>query len=152
MDWQKIIIHHSASPTKVHRAGRWTPVDAAMIREWHLARGWKDIGYHFVILPDGSCESGRPLTQPGAHCKAGNRNFMGIGICLVGNFSKTREVPEAQLSALISKIISLMDIYAISEFDVELHREAPGAATECPGLYFPTERFRQTLHESVHQT
>jgi N-acetylmuramoyl-L-alanine amidase len=145
MDWQKIVIHHSASPTRVRRGKDLIPVDAAMIRQWHLGNGWSDIGYHFVILPDGTCEEGRPLYRQGAHCTAGHRNFIGIGICLVGNFSEIREVPEAQLNGLLHKIRSLMAEYPLTSADVELHREVPGAATECPGYYFPADRLREEL-------
>ena len=148
MDWQKIVVHHSASPTTVRMGARVIPVDAAMIREWHLVNGWSDIGYHFVILPDGRCEEGRPLYRPGAHCKAGRRNFMGIGICLVGNFSKTR-VPTAQLDGLVKHTLSLMGTYGLTIEDIELHREVPGAATECPGKYFPAEEMRKKLREHL---
>lgn len=148
MDWQKIVVHHSASPLTVRIHGESVPVDAAMIREWHKTRGWRDIGYHFVILPDGRCEDGRPLYTPGAHCKAGGRNFSGIGICLVGNFSETI-VPDQQLSGLLDKVVALMAAFHLQEEDVELHREVPGAATECPGKYFPTGIFRGELHERL---
>ena len=30
--------------------------DVREIRQWHLARGWNDVGYHFVIRPDGEVE------------------------------------------------------------------------------------------------
>lgn len=145
MQWQKIVIHHSASPTQVRRGKETLSVNAAMIREWHLTRGWSDIGYHFIILPDGRCEEGRPLHRPGAHCVAGHRNFIGIGICLVGNFSELRDVPEAQLNGLLDKIESLVAAFHLSHEDVELHREVPGAATECPGRFFPVEGFRKEL-------
>ena len=110
MDWQKIVIHHSASPATVRQGGLDIPVNAAMIREWHLIKGWSDIGYHFVILPDGSCEPGRPIYRPGAHCIASNRNFIGLGICLVGNFSEI-EVPDVQLAGLVNKVEALMDAF-----------------------------------------
>ena len=45
-------------------------------------RGWKDIGYHFVIRLDGTIELGRPIAEVGAHC-AGH-NAESIGICYVG--------------------------------------------------------------------
>jgi len=146
MDWRKIMIHHSASPTEVRRGGKLLPVNAAMIREWHLTRGWSDIGYHFIILPDGMCETGRPLYRPGAHCNVAQRNFTAIGICLVGNFSET-EVPKQQLAALIDKVEQLMRAYRIKVEDVELHREVPGAATECPGRYFPADVLEEELEE-----
>ena len=30
MDWQKIVIHHTASPTEVRRSGKIIPVDVAI--------------------------------------------------------------------------------------------------------------------------
>lgn len=149
MDWQKIVIHHSASPVTVRQGGRTIPVDVGVIREWHLKNGWSDIGYHFVILPDGSCQEGRPLFRQGAHCVAGHRNFIGIGICLVGNFSLD-EVPDAQLNGLIDKVVELLPAYHLKIEDMELHREVPGAATECPGRYFPEDILRQELRKRLH--
>ncbi|OLN29263.1 peptidoglycan recognition protein family protein [Desulfosporosinus metallidurans] len=148
MDWQKIVIHHTASPTEVRRSGKIVPVDAAMIREWHRTRGWSDIGYHFVIMPDGRCEDGRPLYRSGAHCNVGHRNFIGIGICLVGNFSET-EVPDTQLVGLVNKVVQLLAAFKLGVGDVELHRDVPGAATECPGRYFPEDAFKKELEESI---
>jgi N-acetylmuramoyl-L-alanine amidase len=87
----------------------------------------------------------RPLHRPGAHCNAGHRNFIGIGICLVGNFNQLDEIPEAQLSGLLDKIGSLMAAFHLSLEDVELHRDVPGAATECPGRYFPEDVLREEL-------
>lgn len=147
MDWKKIVIHHTASTTEVRRSGETVPVDAAMIREWHKTRGWSDIGYHFVIMPDGRCEEGRPLYRPGAHCNVGHRNFIGIGVCLVGNFSET-EVPDAQLVGLVNKVVQLMEAFKLGLEAVELHRDVPGAATECPGRYFPADVLKKELEES----
>ena len=148
IDWQKIVIHHSASPTEVHRSGNTVMVDAAMIREWQQTEGWSDIGYHFVILPDGSCENGRPLDQPGAHCHPGQRNAIGIAMCLVGNFSET-EVPDAQLSGLIDKVVQLLTDFNLEVDDVELHRNVPKAVTECPGRYFPEDVMKSELKKSM---
>jgi len=78
--------------------------DAALIREWHLKRGFRDIGYHYVILNcypswksfsderpepdrDGKIEKGRPLDQEGAHVRGYNADS--IGICLIGKQSFT---------------------------------------------------------------
>lgn len=151
MDWQKIVIHHTASPTEVHRTGKTVPVDAAMIREWHKTKGWSDIGYHFVIRPDGRCEEGRPLHRPGAHCNVGRRNSIGIGICLVGNFSEI-ELPDAQLVGLVNKVTQLIEAYKLGIEAVELHRDVLGAATECPGRYFPVDVFKKELEESFRTT
>jgi len=70
-----IIIHCSATPE-----GR--DVSADDIRSWHKARGWRDIGYHFVVNIDGFLQMGRPIEQIGAHAKGYNRKS--IGICYIG--------------------------------------------------------------------
>jgi N-acetylmuramoyl-L-alanine amidase len=52
--------------------------DANTIRAWHVKRGWKDIGYHYVIRLDGSIELGRPIDQPGSHVKGHNSDTIGV--------------------------------------------------------------------------
>ena len=71
----KIIIHCSDSPE-----GRNDKAED--IRKWHKQRGFKDIGYHYVIDLDGTVEQGRPIEQAGAHCTGHNAHS--IGICYIG--------------------------------------------------------------------
>lgn len=71
----EIIIHCTATP-----AGR--AVTVADIRRWHRARGFADIGYHYVIALDGAVHAGRPLSVAGAHCLGHNAHS--IGVCYVG--------------------------------------------------------------------
>lgn len=98
--------------------------DVAEIRRWHKARGWRDVGYHFVIRRDGEIEIGRMLTDIGAHAKGFNRNS--IGTCLIG---KDNDFTEAQFDAL-----RRLDASLRSQFDgiktVE-HRELNSSKT-CP--------------------
>ena len=74
-----IVIHCSAT-----KPG--SRANAEDIDRWHRARGFKGIGYHFVILPDGTIEDGRPLEQAGAHVSGFNKNT--IGICYIGGLDK----------------------------------------------------------------
>lgn len=74
----EIIIHCSATP----EGKDYTVAD---IDRWHKARGWKGIGYHFVIYRDGSIHIGRPKSEVGAHCTGHNANS--IGICYIGGLS-----------------------------------------------------------------
>ena len=74
-----IIIHCSAvRPNQTSSAKK--------IDEWHKDRGFKCIGYHYVIRRDGSIEKGRPEWQIGAHChvKGQNHNKYSIGVCYEG--------------------------------------------------------------------
>ena len=55
-----IVVHCTATPD-----GR--DVTVADIDKMHRAKGWKSIGYHYVIYRDGSVHEGRPVTEVGAH-------------------------------------------------------------------------------------
>lgn len=71
----KIIVHCADTPE-----GR--DDKAADIKRWHLARGFNDIGYHYVIDLDGTIEPGRDLEKAGAHTTG--HNAESIGICYIG--------------------------------------------------------------------
>ena len=74
-----IIIHCSAvRPDQTSSAKK--------IDEWHKDRGFKCIGYHYVIRRDGTIELGRPEWMVGAHCHVAgqNHNKYSIGVCYEG--------------------------------------------------------------------
>lgn len=48
------------------------------IDRWHKQRGWKGIGYHYVVDLNGNIEKGRPDWKIGAHVKGHNRNSIGV--------------------------------------------------------------------------
>lgn len=148
-----VIIHHSATAAEVN--GRI--VDAAMLDEAHDRRGWGipdghqtyHIGYHFVILPDGTVQIGRPEWMPGAHTSGMNRY---LGVCLIGNFSsqanpngsvQPARPTIAQLAALNSLLFRLMRRHRFGAGQVHAHSEF--GATECPGDRFDIEAVRQRL-------
>jgi hypothetical protein len=72
---ERIVVHTAATPE-----GR--DIGAQEIDRWHRQRGWRMIGYHYVIRLDGTVEEGRDETIPGAHARGYNRTS--IGICLIG--------------------------------------------------------------------
>lgn len=123
-DPNKITIHCSATPN-----GKEVP--AKTIKEWHLARGFKDIGYHLIIQPDGTCEHGRPLNQVGAHVEGANRD--NIGICLIG----TDKFTKAQFSKLYDQLEGIRLTYMIHPIHLHCHYEFPSAAKQgktCPNI------------------
>ena len=67
----KIIIHCSAT-------FEGQDFDVNDITDWHISKGWKNCGYHYVIKLDGTVQEGRPLEEVGAHAKNHNRNSVGI--------------------------------------------------------------------------
>lgn len=72
-------------------------VDAAAIKRWHLARGWSDIGYHFVIRPDGTIEIGRDESVPGSHVKGFNTGS--IGVVYVGGLDAQGKAKDTRTDA-----------------------------------------------------
>ena len=82
----EIIVHCSATrPSWMEHNSLEAKV--AEIRDWHKARGFDDIGYHWIIDRDGSVLEGRQERRTGAHVK--NRNASTIGICLIGGFGSS---------------------------------------------------------------
>lgn len=77
-----IIIHCSAT-----RADQ--DFHAADIDMWHKDRGWRCIGYHFVVDLDGTVELGRNVRDKGAHAYGYNKHS--IGICYIGGLDKYGE-------------------------------------------------------------
>ncbi|KAB2949239.1 MAG: N-acetylmuramoyl-L-alanine amidase [Phycisphaerae bacterium] len=134
--WSSIVIHHSA--TDVGGAARFD-------RDHRISRGWDELGYHFVIgngtdTGDGVIEVGPRWTKQkhGAHCKTPNNyyNDHGVGICLVGNFEKTRP-SAAQLAALRRLIAFLCAEGRISSDRIYTHGGVT-RQTACPGRNFPS--------------
>lgn len=126
-----IIVHCSATP-----AGR--DVSAAQIRQWHKQRGFKDIGYHFVVRLDGTVENGRPVDMVGAHCLG--KNKCSIGVCYVGGVKKDgvtaadTRTPE-QKASIKHLLTKLKRIYP----DAEIRSHRDFASKACPSFDATTE-------------
>lgn len=125
-DIDKIIVHCSATPE-----GRHTTVEE--IRQWHLQRGWKDIGYHYIIYLDGTIHRGRPESVVGAHCSGYNKNS--IGVCYIGGVDKDGKTPkdtrtEGQTRALIEVLKRLKKAYP----KATLHGHNEFASKACPSF------------------
>jgi N-acetyl-anhydromuramyl-L-alanine amidase AmpD len=105
------------------------------IDKMHKARGWKGVGYHYVIRRDGVVEKGRPDNVVGAH--VGGQNSGKIGICAIGGVNR-KTGPDvgvdnrtpAQIKSQIALIKSLLVRYPKAK--VVGHRDL--APTQCPGF------------------
>ena len=89
------VILHCADTRPDWMNGRPLSEKVAEIRRWHVQqRGWRDIGYHWVIDRDGKVASGRREAEIGAHVEGHNRGT--IGICLLGGFGASADDPFAK--------------------------------------------------------
>jgi len=123
--WTQITVHHSDTES--------TDVGAIQrIQKMHMEEnGWGDIGYHFLIDPQGRIYQGRSLQWQGAHA-GGDNNTGNIGICLLGDFEKDRPDPRATRS-LQALIEALSVRHGIGRRAVHGHSEFK--ATACPGRH-----------------
>ena len=55
--------------------------------------GMQDVGYHYIILQDGTIVIGRGVNEVGAHVKGSN--YRSVGICLIGD----KDFTEAQFES-----------------------------------------------------
>jgi hypothetical protein len=140
--WTTIVVHHSAT------AGG----GARSFDRFHRDKGWDELGYHFVIgngsdTPDGFIEVGARWHKQkhGAHCKTPDNYFNdhGIGVCLVGDFTKSR--PTARQLAALERLTSfLCDRCGISPSRVVSHQSVTHK-TACPGRFLPMASIRRSL-------
>ena len=86
----EIIVHCTAT-----KAGRHFDVND--VRRWHLQRNFRDIGYHYLVLLDGTVQQGRPLAEAGAHCTG--HNARSIGVCYVGGLSASGQPADTRTPA-----------------------------------------------------
>lgn len=133
-----IYVHHSASKEST---------SAAEITRWHIERGFKTIGYHKVISMVGGVVNsvvGRAEHVVGAHTLGHNQDS--LGVCVAGNYSE-KTIHPLMYEELLDVLRDWMKRYGIPASQVFGHREASGAATECPGRRFDLDKLRTDLAE-----
>ena len=126
---KEVILHCSATP-------EGKDYSVSTIRQWHLQRGFSDIGYHYVISNDskGTVNVGRSETIAGAHCTG--HNSYSIGICYVGGLAKDGKTAkdtrtEVQKQSLYQLVDDIITKYGLSINDVHCHNEYANKACPC---------------------
>ena len=112
----KVVVHCSAT----HEG---SDIGAKEIKQWHLKRGFNDIGYHFIIRLDGLIEVGRDLSIAGAHVKGHNKDS--VGVCYVGGLDQNGKPKDTRTSrqkkSLDTLLITLKLMF--SKADILGHRD-----------------------------
>ena len=119
----KIIIHCSAT-----REGQ--DVKVATIDQWHRNRGFKKIGYHYVIYLDGSIHEGRKEYEVGAHCKG--QNSFSIGVCYIGGLDKTGNPCDTRTKEQKESLIKLLKELKGRYPNATIHGHREYANKACP--------------------
>jgi len=148
-EWLYIVLHHSATESG----------SVAAIHAEHRSRRdgagnpWLGIGYHFVIgngngMADGEVAATFRWNEQihGAHSGHAVFNARGIGVCLIGNFDRSRPT-EQQLYAVKRLTRVLAKRHRISSDRVLGHSDV--RATSCPGRQFPLDEIRRAISQTV---
>lgn len=137
--WKWIVIHHSSTTTG----------GAQSMDKDHRAKGWDELGYHFVVgngteTADGQIEVGsRWIKQRiGAHARTTDNQYneTGIGICVVGNYDLTQP-SQQQMQSLADLVAILQQRYNIPSSQVIGHMDIK--STTCPGRNLDLKVIRQ---------
>ncbi|MBZ0242723.1 MAG: N-acetylmuramoyl-L-alanine amidase, partial [Bacteroidales bacterium] len=157
------IIHHSASQNDLTD---YTNLVRSIYLYHTEVNGWSDMGYNYLIAPDGSVFAGRDpgenLSQDavlGAHFCGSNSSTMGI--CMLGTYSE--QAPTAQALQALEQLIawkSAKEILDPLAFLPHTHNQnlgtiaghRDGCATLCPGdsLYALLPLLRQKTLDQLH--
>ena len=129
----EIIVHCTAT-----REGKDYTVNE--VRQWHRARGFSDIGYHYLIRLNGSLEEGRNLSIAGAHCVGHNTNS--IGVCYVGGLDSEGNPKDTRTREQKIALKTLLTSLRIAFPDAEIHGHCDFAAKACP-CFDATEEYRE---------
>jgi N-acetylmuramoyl-L-alanine amidase len=122
-----IIVHCSATPPAMD-------IGAKQIDKWHKDRGWRGVGYHFVIKRDGTIEKGRDVRDIGAHARGFNTSS--IGVCYIGGTDKDGHPEDNRTLAQKTSMRYLIDILLMTfpSSKVLGHRDLPNVAKACPSF------------------
>lgn len=122
------VLHTSATPAGWTR-GRKVEELRDEIDKWHKAKGWRAIGYHFVVHPNGSYAVGRPVTEIGAHVVGHNRGTIGICMIPVADHNGIKSFDNyftAAQRATVLQLIEKLEVTKVSGHNQYANKECPG--------------------------
>ena len=123
---KELIVHCSATPE-----GKDYNVDT--IRQWHLQRGFSDIGYHYVIYRDGSIHIGRDESIIGAHCTGHNTNS--IGVCYIGGCASDGKTPkDTRTTEQKQSLVKLLKELKTKYPQASIHGHRDFSSKACPSF------------------
>ena len=148
-----IVIHHTALIPSENAP----PRSERDVDKYHEARGFEitcfghiyHAAYHYIILPNGRVQRGRPERCEGAHAE-GYNSYLGISV--VGDFDSqdnptgkkgATQPTERQIASLVQLCSRLRSRYNIPLQHIVRHSDI--ASTRCPGDRFPFNPFLRQL-------
>jgi hypothetical protein len=130
---RNVVLHNSATKDG----------GAFSFARYHVQKNnWPGIGYHYVILTDGTIQWCHDLNVISYH--VGSSNGHAVGICLVGDFRFGNKPTKKQWKSALWLCNDLKNKLALKTEEFKGHQEMPGYSWKvCPG--FSMDQFRSEL-------
>lgn len=128
----------------IHHDGVDRPTTCDEINRYHRDTCEMEYGiaYHYVVMPDRIYKI-RDERQRGTHVKNGNTG--NIGICVHGDFNKSRPTLTQQI-LLICLVNKLCWEYDIPKQNIKGHGDWAGNNTSCPGKNFDLKQMLKYIY------
>lgn len=148
------IVNHRGDPQEIsEKTGKGYAPGIVGLAQAHYRRHFKgavgQLPYHFAILPNGTIEQGRPVSDLAPHA-VGKYGRKGVGIVWVGNFNVHLPTQEQWNNGLMLNH-ALQRLYSVYIGDIGGHSSWPGASgrknNDCPGAKFDLLQFKDELKE-----
>lgn len=125
--YETVVLHCTATPPSMN-------VNALWVDKIHRARGWSQIGYHYLIHLDGTIERGRPVWLAGAHAKGHNKYTIGVAYAggVDENGKPADTLNKAQYNSVKTLVGDLRRVFG--PLNVLGHRDLPHVAKACPSF------------------
>jgi len=146
---QVLVIHHTWKPTVADYKGAAT---IRGIQKYHMfdpATGWNDIGYHYLIGPEGLLYEGRPETALGSHTVP---NTNKVGISVIGNYDPDSDLLSTEsYNTLLDILTYLAAQYTISPDNIFGHRDFSTKTCPGDGIYLKLPEIKQEIKRRLEQ-
>lgn len=120
---KEILVHCSAT-----KEGK--NFNANDITRWHKDRGFTTIGYHYVVLLDGTIQQGRAEMVMGAHCTGHNANS--IGVCYIGGLDASGKPKDTRTEAQKKSLLELLKRLKADYPNAKIYPHYKYANKACP--------------------
>jgi len=145
---EKIILHHTWLPAQAQYAGSST---IRGIQNYHMddpSTGWMDIGYHFLIGPDGLIYQGRPEDVVGAHCPP---NVNMVGVCVIGNYDPNHDLLNEKIETSLINLLSWLSSNYKIDPRLYYYGHRNFSSKTCPGdiVYDQLPKYRELVLKNI---
>jgi hypothetical protein len=144
--YDRLTIHHTGETIKSLTDENSIRFALLNILNDHCNRNFGDIGYHFVIAPDGKVWQTRSMAYEGAHVSG--QNASNLGVMLLGNF-ESNQPTDGQISTMTLLTDSMCEHFSIKKHRVYGHRDIGHSL--CPGRNLYEEVLKLKSIDTVSQ-